>query len=64
MDPPDGCPDNMYDIMCHCWEMEPHERPDFVRLRELLTRSFGKGMCMCSVEMAAGFLVGVALGGV
>ena len=44
MDPPDGCPDNIYDIMCHCWEIEPHERPDFVRLRELLARSFGECM--------------------
>ena len=41
MDPPDSCPDNIYDIMCHCWEMEPNERPDFPRLRDLLARTFG-----------------------
>ena len=41
MDPPDGCPDNIYDIMCHCWEMEPNERPDFPRLKDLLARTFG-----------------------
>ena len=42
MDPPDGCPDNIYDIMCHCWEMEPNERPDFPRLKDLLARTFGR----------------------
>ena len=41
MDPPDGCPGGIYDIMCHCWEMEPQDRPNFPALQQMLQKSFG-----------------------
>ncbi len=40
MDPPDNCPDEMYDLMCVCWEIEPGSRPSFTSLRHQLTKSF------------------------
>ena len=30
---PEGCPDPIYDIMCHCWKPDPNNRPN---LRYLL----------------------------
>ena len=42
MDPPDGCPDDIYDIMCCCWDMEPSERPSFPSLQQMLSKSFGE----------------------
>ena len=40
MDPPDICPDEIYDLMCMCWEIEPDQRPTFFYLRQELARSF------------------------
>ena len=42
MDPPDGCPDGVYDLMTECWSLERKARPTFVAVREMLARSFGK----------------------
>ena len=42
MDPPDNCPEEVYDIMCSCWNMDPDSRPCFVDLSKLLSKSFGK----------------------
>lgn len=38
MDPPDHCPDSVYDLMCLCWEMEPRQRPSFLTLQEQLAK--------------------------
>lgn len=29
---PQGCPDNIYEMMQECWKFLPSERPDFVYL--------------------------------
>ena len=42
MDPPEGCPTGIYDIMCSCWEMEPNDRPSFPSLQQMLSQSFGE----------------------
>eukprot|EP00050_Salpingoeca_kvevrii_P014548 m.37374 g.37374 ORF g.37374 m.37374 type:complete len:456 (-) comp5831_c0_seq2:482-1849(-) len=34
---PEGCPDDIYDIMIDCWEVNPRERPTFARLHDRLT---------------------------
>uniref|UniRef100_A0A4W4EC54 Tyrosine-protein kinase n=1 Tax=Electrophorus electricus TaxID=8005 RepID=A0A4W4EC54_ELEEL len=36
MDPPDGCPAVVYDLMKQCWGLEPATRPSFRTLREKL----------------------------
>lgn len=38
MDPPDHCPDAIYDLMCTCWEIEPNQRPTFLSLQQQLAR--------------------------
>nr|XP_045599305.1 tyrosine-protein kinase SRK3-like [Procambarus clarkii] len=35
---PSGCPDEVYNIMRNCWQMNPHNRPNFLELRNLLNR--------------------------
>ena len=30
MDPPDGCPNEIYQIMRDCWAADPDQRPNFV----------------------------------
>ena len=42
MDPPEGCPDGIYDIMTECWALDPQLRPNFYILNKLLAKSFGK----------------------
>ena len=44
MDPPEGCPEGIYDIMTDCWCYEPSGRPPFFAIKSMLARSFG--MCM------------------
>ncbi len=41
MDPPEGCPDGIYDIMTECWSYLPSERPVFDVVKILLSKSFG-----------------------
>ena len=53
MDPPDGCPTGIYDIMCSCWEMEPNDRPTFLSLQQMLSQSFGE---LCSSGVLQYFL--------
>lgn len=36
MDPPDGCPPIVYEVMKKCWELDPNHRPSFHQLREQL----------------------------
>ncbi|XP_059496208.1 tyrosine-protein kinase CSK isoform X1 [Stegostoma tigrinum] len=36
MDPPDGCPPAIYELMKRCWELDPGRRPTFRQLREKL----------------------------
>lgn len=33
---PDGCPDEIYDIMKSCWSLDPTKRPSFSELLESL----------------------------
>lgn len=42
MDPPEGCPDGIYDIMTECWALDPQLRPNFYILNKLLAKSFGE----------------------
>ena len=30
MDKPDGCPDDLYDVMKHCWSYRENQRPMFL----------------------------------
>ena len=52
MDPPDGCPTGIYDIMCSCWEMEPNDRPTFLSLQQMLSQSFSE---LCSNGVCSTF---------
>ena len=36
MDPPDGCPDEIYQIMRDCWAADPNGRPNFTRIMKAL----------------------------
>lgn len=36
MDPPDGCPDEIYKIMRDCWDKDPAMRPNFARIESTL----------------------------
>ncbi|XP_059425018.1 megakaryocyte-associated tyrosine-protein kinase isoform X1 [Carassius carassius] len=42
MEPPDGCPPDVYSIMTSCWETEPKRRPSFHKLRERLEKELGR----------------------
>ncbi|XP_061630793.1 tyrosine-protein kinase CSK-like isoform X1 [Phyllopteryx taeniolatus] len=33
---PDGCPEALYDIMSHCWHLDPDSRPTFKLLKDSL----------------------------
>lgn len=39
MDPPDHCPDEIYDLMCVCWELEPGRRPSFPSIQTQLAQA-------------------------
>lgn len=30
------CPDQLYELMCQCWKLDPIERPTFVHLHDFL----------------------------
>lgn len=36
MDPPEGCPDNIYRIMRQCWNADERDRPAFHEIKKLL----------------------------
>lgn len=40
MPQPDGCPDELYDIMMACWKQKPEERPTFDHLQNTLNDFF------------------------
>ena len=42
MDPPDGCPNGIYNIMTLCWQFDSVDRPTFENLQVMLSKSFGK----------------------
>ncbi|KAK2906635.1 hypothetical protein Q8A67_005620 [Cirrhinus molitorella] len=42
MEPPDGCPPDVYSIITSCWEIDPKKRPPFHKLRERLEKELGK----------------------
>ena len=42
MDPPDGCPNGIDDIMTLCWQFDSNNRPTFENLQAMLSKSFGK----------------------
>lgn len=33
MELPEGCPQDIFNIMNDCWKLDPKERPDFKHLR-------------------------------
>ncbi|XP_066503486.1 tyrosine-protein kinase Fes/Fps isoform X2 [Hoplias malabaricus] len=33
MSAPSGCPDEVYALMCHCWQYDPRLRPSFQKIR-------------------------------
>ncbi|XP_065682049.1 uncharacterized protein LOC100202994 isoform X2 [Hydra vulgaris] len=43
MDRPENCSEPMYDIMLHCWNEDPLQRPTFTELREHLEGIMSKG---------------------
>lgn len=42
MEPPDNCPDGIYDIMTSCWQYDPAIRPNFELVRIMLNKPLGK----------------------
>lgn len=38
MDPPDGCPPVIYQIMKDCWQTDPNARPNFTRIMKSLEK--------------------------
>ena len=38
MDPPDGCPPVVYQIMKDCWQADPNARPNFTRIMKSLDK--------------------------
>eukprot|EP00054_Salpingoeca_dolichothecata_P017930 m.108881 g.108881 ORF g.108881 m.108881 type:complete len:447 (-) comp22652_c1_seq3:62-1402(-) len=34
---PENCPDDLYDLMVDCWELDPQYRPSFQRIKERLS---------------------------
>lgn len=39
---PDGCPNEIYEIMKSCWDLEPMKRPSFVDLLASLEKELTK----------------------
>ena len=33
---PQNCPPRLYSLMSQCWSYEPHKRPDFKNVKEIL----------------------------
>ena len=36
MQPPDDCPDSVFDVMLKCWELNPTKRPTFSSIQRRL----------------------------
>eukprot|EP00058_Branchiostoma_floridae_P001500 XP_002586988.1 hypothetical protein BRAFLDRAFT_241680 [Branchiostoma floridae] len=45
---PEDCPDAMYDLMLHCWQWKPTERPSF----QLLEYNIDKNLAFYAPEYA------------
>nr|XP_047133477.1 uncharacterized protein LOC100212045 [Hydra vulgaris] len=45
MERPENCSESMYDIMLHCWNEDPLQRPTFTELRENLDQIMSRGDC-------------------
>nr|XP_047133475.1 uncharacterized protein LOC105845120 [Hydra vulgaris] len=45
MERPENCSESMYDIMLHCWNEDPLQRPTFTELREHLDQIMSRGDC-------------------
>lgn len=43
MEKPENCADAMYDVMLHCWNEDPLQRPSFTELREHLESVLNEG---------------------
>eukprot|EP00042_Codosiga_hollandica_P043932 m.424521 g.424521 ORF g.424521 m.424521 type:complete len:1427 (-) comp56674_c0_seq1:247-4527(-) len=37
---PTNCPDTLYEMMMQCWDLDPHERPDFDLILQTLIKGF------------------------
>lgn len=51
MDKPENCEDTVYDIMLHCWNEIPTQRPTFTELREHLEGLVEKGEMYFSFDI-------------
>lgn len=40
MPSPEGCPEELYEVMLQCWKEKPEERPTFEHLQDLLSDFF------------------------
>lgn len=34
LDPPEQCPEEVYQLMQRCWEYDPHKRPSFSTIHQ------------------------------
>ena len=58
MDPPEGCPEGIYDIMTECWCYQPQGRPSFIVVMTMLARSFGMRLSRPLVVVINRLLIG------
>uniref|UniRef100_A0A8K9Y3W6 Activated CDC42 kinase 1 n=1 Tax=Oncorhynchus mykiss TaxID=8022 RepID=A0A8K9Y3W6_ONCMY len=42
---PEDCPQDLYNVMLHCWAQKPEDRPTFLALREFLLETMPTDMC-------------------
>ncbi|XP_070973824.1 activated CDC42 kinase 1-like [Oncorhynchus clarkii lewisi] len=42
---PEDCPQDLYNVMLHCWAQKPDDRPTFLALREFLLETMPTDMC-------------------
>lgn len=55
MDIPDGCLEDIYGIMLHCWATKPGDRPSFKELEESLKAVSASGR-MAQLQEALAFI--------
>nr|XP_047132656.1 uncharacterized protein LOC100199204 [Hydra vulgaris] len=51
MDRPENCSEPMYDIMLHCWNEDPLQRPTFTELRERFDKIMSQGDSYLSFDI-------------
>ncbi|KAJ8024538.1 Tyrosine-protein kinase ABL2 [Holothuria leucospilota] len=44
LEQPEGCPNEVYDIMCQCWQYEPSHRPTFESIKISLEKILDSGI--------------------